>query len=202
MPVPFTNFLSLYSVLPFLSPHLSFFYQPSLHPLSSLFQFPLLTPQVIKLSSMYLFSFFFLYFFLMSSCFCLFGTYYIFICILPICLLFIPVCSSSFLFSFLNCSTLLHLVSLFLLSPCPYFLPLYCFLYSVPPSSFVPLAFMRLLSSFPHSPLPLFPSLATVSEKSNVVLSSIKKAFFPANCLRRAHDGESIRMKGKIEKER
>lgn len=106
------------------------------------------------------------------------------------------------LLPFLNCSTLLHLVSLFLLSPCPYFLPLYSFLYSVPPSSFVPLAFMCLLSSFPHSPLPLFPSLATVSEKSNVVLSCIKKAFFPANCLRRAHDGESIRMKGKIEKER
>lgn len=99
MPVPFTNFLSLYSVLPFLPPHLSFFYQPSLPPLSSLFPFPLLTPQVIKLSSMYLFSFFFLYFFSMSSCFCLFGTYYIFICILPICLLFIPVCSSFFLFS-------------------------------------------------------------------------------------------------------
>lgn len=144
---------------------------------------------------MYLFSFFFLYFFLMSSCFCLFGTYYIFICILPICLLFIPVCSSFFLFSFLNCSILCH----FFFYPC---VLTSCFLYSVPPSSFVPLAFMCLLSSFPHSPLPLFPSLATVSEKSNVVLSSITKAFFPANCLRRAHDGESIRMKGKIEKER
>lgn len=199
MPVPFTNFLSLYSVLPFLSPHLSFFINLHSIPFLLFSNFLFSLP---KLSSMYLFSFFFLYFFLMSSCFCLFGTYYIFICILPICPLFIPVCSSFFLFSFLNCSTLLHLVSLFLLSPCPYFLPLYSFLYSVPPSSFIPLAFMCLLSSFPHSPLPLFPSLATVSEKSNVVLSSIKKAFFPANCLRRTHDGESIRMKGKIEKER
>lgn len=200
MPVPFTNFLSLYSVLPFLSPHLSFFFI-NLHSIPFLL-FSNFLFSLPKLSSYLLCIYFPSFSVISSSCFCLFGTYYIFICILPICPLFIPVCSSFFLFSFLNCSTLLHLVSLFLLSPCPYFLPLYCFLSSVPPSSFIPLAFMCLLSSFPHSPLPLFPSLATVSEKSNVVLSSIKKAFFPANCLRRAHDGESIRMKGKIEKER